>query len=133
MKRLFLSLTLLLLTVITGTTTRAADTGRYQLVQGEYLINDYINGNQLYARTTFKIDTVTGEVWAAEANHMPTTGGGASLRIYWLPTENFRPLSTPQDLFNEFQRWAQQPAGAASNSMPSTGMPGTMPSLPGGQ
>ncbi|GAB6043828.1 hypothetical protein [Endothiovibrio diazotrophicus] len=102
-------LTALLILISASLASNAAETGRYELVQGEYLINDYVNGSQMYARTTFKIDTVTGEVWAAEANYMPT-GNGSKLRIYWLPTENFRPLTTPQDLLNEFQRWAQQPA-----------------------
>ena len=123
MKRLLALLALLL-----AVSAALAETaGRYQLVQGEYLINDYVNGNQLYARTTFKIDTVTGEVWAAEANHMPTSAGGSSLRIYWLPTEDFRPLSTPQDLFNEFQRWAQQPATTSGGA----GTLPAMPSMPG--
>lgn len=102
MKRLTAALTL-----FAACTVGAAGTGRYQLVPGEYLINDYVNGGQIYARTTFKIDTTTGEVWAAEASYMPS-GGSSTLRIFWLPTDDFKPLSTPQDLFNEFQRWAQQ-------------------------
>ena len=114
MKRLTATLILLAAAAAAG----AADTGRYQLVPGEYMINDYVNGNQIYARTTFKIDTTTGEVWAAEANHMPTASGGSSLRIYWLPTDDFKTLSTPQDLFNEFQRWAQQPVTTPTPNLP---------------
>ncbi len=107
-------LTALLLPLTLATNLLADEVGRYQLVQGEYLINDYVTSSQIYARTTFKIDTATGEVWAAEANRMPTGNGGSSLRIYWLPTEQFQPLSTPDDLLRQFQRWAQQPYDAAS-------------------
>ena len=85
--------------------------GRYQLAVGDYPFMDYMTGQQATLRATFKIDTVTGEVWVAQGVRSQTNAGGSTQEIYWLPTKEWvqeQPASA-QDWYDLVNQWAHQP------------------------
>ena len=78
---------------------------------GDYPFPDYLTGQQATLRATFKIDTVTGEVWVAQGVRAQTNAGGTTQEIYWLPTKEwaYEGPSDAQDWYDLVNQWARQP------------------------
>lgn len=72
----------------------AAETGRYQLFQGEYKFVN-IKGEEVWSKALLKIDTVTGEVWIGDQWQLMDQNGKTKQKRAWRPFVEEIDISKP--------------------------------------